>query len=513
MLPRRCLGQVLHRVRLRFLGWEAQDSINNSVAISKTNSRIGRVSAKTITRKIRIKWANVPQAVPTAYIRGMDKPQAILIYAERDSRRLQYSVEVLFRHILGYDYNLTFHRDEVLNCEGPLVVYGVDPMSFEKGISIRAVDLLYHRGVSPMDQDPALWGDLPVFFRTHRIYDVPFDLFAAAFYLLSRYEEYLPHATDAHGRPDPAATLRGQRDWLDIALVDRYALRLAALIQQRWPDYPQPVRPYRFVPTIDIDQMYAYRHKPPLRQFLGAMRDLSAGRLAEVGQRTRVCFFKHADPFDTYALMEHWHQAAGVRPLFFIQMGDYGGYDQAHPPTSRAFIECVLHLQGEGMVGLHPSYRSRGDVNILIKEKQTLEAQLGTAITRSRQHFLCLKLPDTLIQLHEVGIHDEYSFGYAGATGFRSGTATPHPFYDPLGDRVLPITLHPTCVMDVTLMQYLRLSPTEAVERVRKLVKEVRDVGGQMLTLWHNSSLSGHGAWQGWEGVYPAVLKEAAGND
>jgi hypothetical protein len=385
-------------------------------------------------------------------------------------------------------------------------------MSFEKGISIRAVDLLYRRGVSTVDEDPALWGDLPVFFRTHRIYDVPFDLFAAAFYLLSRYEEYLPHASDAYGRPDPAATLRGQRDWLDMALVDRYALRLAALIQQRWPDYPQPVRLYRFVPTIDIDQMYAYRYKPPLKQFLGAMRDLSAGRLAEVRRRVQVCRSNSPDPFDTYALMAQWHRAAGVHPLFFIQMGDYGGYDQAHAPTSRAFIDCVFQLQREGTVGLHPSYRSRGDANTLKKEKKLLEAQLGMSVTRSRQHFLCVKLPDTFIQLHELGVQDEYSMGYAGTTGFRSGTATPHPFYDLLGDRVLPITLHPTCVMDVTLMQYLRLSPYEAVERVRKLVKEVRDVGGQMLTLWHNSSLSGHGAWQGWEGVYPAVLKEAAGN-
>jgi len=481
--------------------------------MSKTNRRMGRGFTKTISLKIRRKWANVPQAAPTAYIRGVYKPQAILIYAERDSQRFRYSVDVLLRHILGYEYALTFDRDEAMTCEGPLVVYGGDPMSLEKGISVWAVDLLYRSGVSPVDEDAALWGDLPVFFRTHRIYDVPFDIFAASFYLLSRYEEYLPHATDAHGRPEPTATLRGRQGWLDLALVDRYALRLASLIQQRWQHYPPPVRNYRLVPTVDIDQMYTYRYKPPFRQFLGGVRDLIAGRLAEVRQRLRVCWSNSADPFDTYALMAHWHQATGAHPLFFIQMGDYGGYDQAHPPTSQAFMDCVRQLQQQGTVGLHPSYRSNRDQNALKKEKNMLETQLGTPVTRSRQHFLRLKLPDTLIHLHELGILDDYSMGYAGATGFRSGTATPHPFYDLKGERVLPITLHPTCVMDVTLMQYLRLSPTEAVERVRKLVKEVRDVGGQMLTLWHNSSLSGHGPWQGWEGVYPAVLKEAAGDD
>jgi len=455
----------------------------------------------------------VRQARATAYIRGMDKPRSILLYAERDSPRWRYAVDVLLHHILGYSYRLTFDREEARVWVGPLLVYGVDPMAFETGIRVRAVDLLHRKGVQPIDEDPAYWGDLPVFFKTHRIYDVPFDVFAATFYLLSRYEEYLPHSTDAHGRPDPNATLRGREGWLNKALVDRYALRLAALLRQHWPHLPEPCRRYCFVPTIDIDQMYAYRHKPPIRLLLGGMRDLLAGRFRDVHQRLGVVFGAQPDPFDTYSLLHHWHRATGAKPMFFVQMGNYGGHDKAHPPAGRAFRAVVKQLQSEGVVGIHPSYRSNEQAKLLVLELKRLESHLGDPVRHSRQHFLRMQLPQTLRNLGELGIQHDYTMGYAAETGFRSGTATPHPFYDLSSECVLPITVHPTCVMDVTLMQYLRLTPELALDRIRVLVDEVRAVGGHMITLWHNSSLSGHGPWLGWEDVYPAVLKEAAGGE
>ena len=47
------------------------------------------------------------------------------------------------------------------------------------------------------------WKGLPVFFQTTSDSDIPFDVFAASFFLVSRYEEYLEFQPDAHGRfPD-----------------------------------------------------------------------------------------------------------------------------------------------------------------------------------------------------------------------------------------------------------------------------------------------------------------------
>ena len=44
------------------------------------------------------------------------------------------------------------------------------------------------------------WDDTPFFFSTGENSNIPFDIFAASFYLVSRYEEYLPHVRDIHER-------------------------------------------------------------------------------------------------------------------------------------------------------------------------------------------------------------------------------------------------------------------------------------------------------------------------
>jgi hypothetical protein len=58
--------------------------------------------------------------------------------------------------------------------------------------------LLNEEGIHPQKTDCSEWKKKKIFFLTAG--DMPFDIFAASFYLLSRYEEYLPHEKDQYGR-------------------------------------------------------------------------------------------------------------------------------------------------------------------------------------------------------------------------------------------------------------------------------------------------------------------------
>ena len=60
--------------------------------------------------------------------------------------------------------------------------------------------------------------------------------------------------------------------------------------------------------------------------------------------------------------------------------------------------------------------------------------------------------------------------------------------------------------MDVTLQQYLKLSPEDAIAAVKPLIESIKMFGGIFTTLWHNSSLSETGDWQGWRVVYEAII-------
>ena len=63
-------------------------------------------------------------------------------------------------------------------------------------------------------------------------------------------------------------------------------------------------------------------------------------------------------------------------------------------------------------------------------------------------------------------------------------------------------------MMEVTLMEYLKLTPTEAIEQVKPLIAATKAVGGTFTMLWHNSTLSKNES-ENWREVYEKIIDEA----
>jgi hypothetical protein len=63
--------------------------------------------------------------------------------------------------------------------------------------------------------------------------------------------------------------------------------------------------------------------------------------------------------------------------------------------------------------------------------------------------------------------------------------------------------------MDGTLNEYLKLSPNEAIEKINKIISEIKKVNGTFISLWHNSSLSEQKKWYGWTEVYEKLIESA----
>ena len=92
--------------------------------------------------------------------------------------------------------------------------------------------------------------------------------------------------------------------------------------------------------------------------------------------------------------------------------------------------------------------------------------------------------------------------GYSEVLGFRAGTCTPFRFYDLELETSTDLMVYPFALMDRTLNDYLSLSPDEAIKRVEQVAKEVKAVGGTLISIWHNESLSDELEWKGWLPVY-----------
>src|SRR5690606_41573508 len=101
---------------------------------------------------------------------------------------------------------------------------------------------------------------------------------------------------------------------------------------------------------------------------------------------------------------------------------------------------------------------------------------------------------------------EDYSMAYADETGFRAGTSTPFFWYDLHAEKRTGLKIHPFCVMDVAMRNYMKLSIEESIEEVQRLKSEIRKVNGQMAVLLHNSNF--RESWEGWEEVMGSLFDE-----
>lgn len=350
-------------------------------------------------------------------------------------------------------------------------------------------------------------GGVPCFFSTIEASEIPFDIFAASFYLISRYEEYLPHIKDKHGRFSASQSVAYENGFLEKPLVDIWAYKFLEVLKHKFPDFENEERSYQYISTIDIDNAYAYKHKSFIRTIGGFLKDASQFKIFTIWDRFAVLFNLKKDPFDTFEKLIELKKTYNVRTIFFFLIGDYTTFDTNVSASKRKFKLLIKDMVDYARVGLHPSYYTTNDVSLLKKEKERLEAITNIPIKRSKQHYLRVSLPETYQQLIDLEIEEDYSMGYASHVGFRASTCTPFYFYDLDFEIQTPLKIFPFALMDATLNDYMKFTPKQSLGKIRDLKNEVKAVNGTFITVFHNESLSNYLRWRGWGRLYNSMLK------
>ncbi len=426
----------------------------------------------------------------------------LLIYTPRTTPRVEYIFNFIFHSLLGISYEATTSREVFFSSDMPVMSYAKHPV--DKGVWIHSHELLFETGIEPVDPKTGMWNDLPALFFTGPGPDLPFDLFAASFYLITRYEEYLDFPKDAFRRFPAKASIAYREQFLDIPLIDRWVRKLGRILKVRYPELEIAPPAFTFLSTIDVDQAWAYRHKGILRHLMGGTADLFQGRFADLSRR--MASEISADPYGSYDYLKEVHQTCDLKPVFFFQVGKYGTHDKNISGRHPSMRKLVRKTGDYAHIGLHPSVRS-GERRELDSELVLLSGILGEKIRKSRQHYLKLSFPDTYKTLNRFGIEEDFTLGYSDAIGFRASTATPFRFYNLESNQETGLFLVPFQVMDVTLKNQLGLSPDQAIERLSLLIEEIKKVGGNFVSVWHNSSLHDRGEWAGWKRVFEEMLR------
>lgn len=434
--------------------------------------------------------------------------EQILIYSAKLSPRLKYTFKLVFKNILRLNTQFTSDLEEFENSELCKLAYG--PESVETGLYFCSSGLLFEKGVEDQSLEPFDFEGLKAIFPVYNKDSVlPFDIFSAIFYFVSRYEEYQPYRTDLHGRFTAHNSVAHKLGILEKPIVNIWAQKIKSLLLQSYPELSFTKVNYHFIPTYDIDSAYAYTQKGLVRSLGGFALDIKNFDWNDIADRLKVLILRKKDPFDTFSWQIDIQRKYKLKPIYFILFGRYGRYNKNINTRNKNFRNLIKMLSDYGKIGIHPSYDMVDDESLLPTEKKNLENALNKSIYRSRQHFLRLNLPSSYRQLINNDITQDYTMGYAALPGFRAGICTPYNFYDIDFEAETNFMIYPFAVMDGTLRDYMKLTPADAIAKIASLVKEVKKVNGTFISLWHNESLSNKKRWTGWLKVYEKLVEMA----
>ncbi|MGZ3933209.1 MAG: polysaccharide deacetylase family protein [Bacteroidia bacterium] len=432
---------------------------------------------------------------------------AVLIYSEKPSPRLKYILHIIFKDVYGIDPVITHDKAEFESAAMAKLNYSAQRFTGE-AIKIQPFGLLFEYGIRDHlieVNNHAAYHKL--FFRNAGA-EVPFDILSAAFWLITRYEEYLPYKPDDLNRFDVKNSLAFQYDFIQLPLVNLWLEEFKKLLQAKYPALKFKTHAFRYISTIDIDNAYKYKHKGLMRTIGGYTKSILQRNLPEIRERGTVLFNKKNDPFDSYDFLLKLKETYCLHVLFFFLLGDYGVNDKNHPANNRDFQKLIKHLADYSEVGIHPSYRSNNNLNQLKTETNRLSNITHREVKNSRQHFSILKFPDSYQALLQTGITHDYSMGYGNYNGFRAGFCMPYSWYDLDSELETSLLIHPFCVIETTLRYNNNATPENAIAFAKPFIDEVKKYGGELISIFHNDTLGDEPGWQGWQKVYEDFLKE-----
>ena len=441
----------------------------------------------------------------------------MIVFANKITPRLRYVADFIGRQITGEPFQLTTDSFYFNDYNGPRINYGYEDVSDNELLIINYPllfeDSIKKQNITCFKVNPGLpdTPDFTAFYKSEG--DYPFDIFAATFYLLSRYEEYLPHVKDEYGRYAHGNSLAYKEGFLHIPLVNIWIEDFKRSLKQKFPSLELASSTFNFQPTYDIDEAYAFKNKDLVKNLGGIVRSVASGQWSMVNERIKVLQNKKDDPYDAYEWMDHLHAKNNLKPIYFFHVAsEKGKYDKNIAPTVPAMQQLIKQHAQKYLVGIHPSWASGDKKDLLSEEIKTLEAAAAKKITRSRQHYIRFTLPYTFRRLIAAGITDDYSMGYGSINGFRASIAASFYWYDLKKEESTDLLLHPFCFMEANSFFEQRYLPQRAYEEMRYYLDAVKAVKGELIMIWHNSFLGNYRSFAGWKEVYEEFVRQVSEN-
>lgn len=427
----------------------------------------------------------------------------LLVYTYKITPRLKYTFKQICTGILGIPVTFTTTIEDFIAHDKLKISYSKQPLSNE--LFIRSNELLFEQGLEDLDINVQIWNQTKCFFATSDKSALPFDIFAASFYLLSRYEEYLPHVKDEYGRFTAKESLAFKHGFLKQPVVDIWAFEFLKVLKQFYPDYKFNTRTFSIKPVIDVPAAYNYKLKGIMRTVGGTLKDLVKFKFSKLYNRYLVVLGLKRDPYDSYRYIINKQKQTKFKFIIFFLLGDYSTYDKGINIQKQKYVSLIKQMADYCDVGLKSSYFALTDIAVLKKEKIRMEQVVNSKLKATRQSFSKLNLPESYRNMVDLEIFEDYTMGYTDKVGFRAGTCTPFFFYDLDYETHTPLKIYTYHVLDFALLSQKSLLDKKRV--LNKIISEVKNVNGKFTPVFHNYTFGDDPKWKGYKDLFNIILQ------
>lgn len=419
---------------------------------------------------------------------------------------LPYSIEVSN----NTDYQLLFEdkkvvfKDQFFNCYP-------EKLSYLKIEAIPESVAFVKNQFTPESDIPVLFGNDQLIVDDNYILS-GIDVFAASFFMLTRWEEYVNPTRDIHNRFSAKNSLAYKFSFLNRPIVNEYVEMIWGMLMHLGYTESRKEWKYEFVLTHDVDVIQYHKGIGQLIKRIGGhvlKRKSPLLAIQNMNDYLRVKAGMILDPYDTFSWIMDLSERSNIRSRFYFMSGGVTSYDNHYNIEDSNAKIIINEVKRRGhIIGFHPSYNAYNDPIQWKKEKEKLEQVVGQKVTEGRQHYLRFEASKTWRIWNDNEIKRDLTLSYADKEGFRCGVCYDFSVYDFLNEKKLVLKEIPLIVMEASFITYQDITPNEMLVKTHALLETVKKYRGKFVFLWHNSSFNVP-SWEPYQQVYKEIIRSS----
>jgi len=442
-----------------------------------------------------------------------------LVIPESYSKEREYIIKTLLETFLGLDINISYDSQEIdYLLELPNNAQIVIKDSFFSNFSKK--DTYLHENNIPnkinyVKNSFILEDDIPIIYG-NEILDIKqdkivcgIDIFASAFFMLTRWEEYVVKKRDKHNRFPDKLSLAYKNNFHKRPIVNEYIEMLWNMIHSLDNSLQRKEKKYSVYITHDVDNIRRY---DTLKKYIKALAGdliLRKNPLLWLSTTSDYILYKlglKKDTHDTFDFLMDISEKYNLKSHFYFMPNKLGEADARYNIDNPIVAKTIKAIkEREHIVGIHGSYNGYNKADIFKTELNRLN-KFNQKTTEGRQHYLCFENPTTWQLWEDNNLQIDSTIGYSHFAGFRAGTCFEFPVFNILTRSTLRLIEKPLIAMEGAVKEeYNNLD--NFISEIYSLSQLTKKYNGTFVFLWHNNNINVK-EWKNYSKEYEQIIEK-----